>query len=288
MISFFRPREYYRPKNLAEASSILAASSERGRVIAGGTDLLLQKSKGVECIVDISKLGLDYIKENEQGICLGAATTVSAVHASPLFSSGPYLVLSEAAGSLATATIRNKATVGGNLCNASPAADLPLPLFVLEATLLAVGPEGERRIPVHEFFKDVNVTGLSKGELLKEICIPPCPENAGTCFMKLRRHMTAIDIAVVNAAVLLVCRSGICETARIAMGAVAPTPVRARNAEMLLMGRKLNEHTIQEAAEAAAAESKPIDDLRASAAYRKSMVAVLVSRALETSLRRCP
>ena len=287
MTFLFRPQEYHRPKNLREATFLLFKLGEKGAVIAGGTDLLIQKPEGIQCIVDISGLGLDYIKNNEEGFSIGASTPISSVQAYPFFCTGPYILLSEAAENLATATIRNRATVGGNLCNASPAADLAVPLLVLDATLIAIGPKGEREIPIDEFFRDVNITVLSKGEVLKEVRIPSSPKNVGTCFIKLRRHMTAIDIAVVNVATCVVCRKGICEDAKIALGAVAPRPIRARSAEALLEKKRVSEQVIEEVSRAAAADSKPIDDIRASAAYRKLMVEVLVRRALENSFRRC-
>lgn len=287
MMNLFRPREYYRPDNLEEATRLLSTLGKKAKLIAGGTDLLVAKPPGVECLVDVGKLSLSYIREDRHGIGIGAATTVDLIESSPILSAAPYAVLQEAARHLATATVRNRATIGGNLCNASPAADLPLPLFVLDSTLIVAGAEGKKEIPLTDFFRDVNCTALEEAALLAEIRIPPSLGNAGACFLKLRRHQTAIDIAAVNVAVLLVYREGVCERARIAMGAVAPTPVRAKSAEALLTEKELSEQLIQEAAEAAAAESTPINDLRASAGYRKRMVGVLVKRALQTALGRC-
>jgi carbon-monoxide dehydrogenase medium subunit len=287
MTNFFRPREYYRPDNLEEAARLLSTWGKKAKPIAGGTDLLVAKSPGVECLVDVGKLNLSYIREDGHGIAVGAATTVDLIERSPILSAAPYAVLQEAATGMATPTVRNRATIGGNLCNASPAADLPLPLLVLDSTLIVAGLVGKKEIPLTDFFTDVNCTALEEGEMLTEIHIPLSPGNAGACFLKLRRHQTAVDIAVVNVGVLLVCREGVCERARIAMGAVAPTPVRAKSAEDFLTGKEITGQLIQEVAEGAAAESKPIGDLRASAVYRKRMVAVLVKRALQTALGRC-
>jgi len=287
MMNLFRPREYYRPDNLGEASRLLSTLGKKAKLIAGGTDLLVAKPPGVQCLVDVGRLNLSYIREDGNGIGIGAATTVDLIESSPILSASPYSLLQEAAGHMATVTVRNRATVGGNLCNASPAADLPLPLLVLDSTLIVAGREGKKEIPLIDFFRDVNRTALKEDELLEEIRIPLSCGNAGACFLKLRRHQTDIDIATVNVAVLLVEREGVCERARVAMGAVAPTPVRAKSAENLLTGKELSEQLIQEAAEAAAAESAPIDDLRASASYRKRMVDVLVKRALQTALGRC-
>jgi CO/xanthine dehydrogenase FAD-binding subunit len=281
----FRPKEYYRPRDIGEAVGILSRFGHKARVIAGGTDLLVEKPPGIECLVDLSALGLDYIKKERDFLCIGANTAINTVRNSPLLFPEPYRVLSEAAGSLATPTVRNMATAGGNLCNASPAADLALPLMVLDATLEAVGLKGKREIPIKDFFRGVNMTALD-GELLTEIRLPPSSANAVASFIKLRHHQTAIDIAVVNAAALLVCESGVCRQARVAMGCVATTPMRASNAEAVLGGQELHEAIIQKAAEVAAEESRPIDDHRASAAYRKKMVSVVVQRALQGSWRR--
>ncbi len=282
----FRPKEYHRPQDIVEAVRILSKFGDKAKVMAGGTDLLVQKPARIECLVDISTLGLDYIKEERDCLCIGAATAINTVRNVPLLLPEPYRVLSEAAGSLATPTVRNMATVGGNLCNASPAADLALPLMVLDASLVTVGPRGKREIPIKDFFTGVNLTALEKGELLTEICIPLSKDHAVASFVKLRHHQTAIDIAVVNAATLLVCKNGRCEKAKIALGSVASTPMEARNAEALLAGQELGGEIIRKVAKTAAEESRPIDDHRASAAYRKRMVGVLVERALESSWKR--
>jgi carbon-monoxide dehydrogenase medium subunit len=261
-------------------------------VIAGGTDILplrpgVKKNDTIHHLVDISKLGLDYIKKESDHICIGAAVTVNTIGASPLFLTGPYGALSDAAGAHSTATIRNRATLGGNLCNASPCADLALPLLVLDAILVAAGPKGKRYIPIESFFKGANYTALNKEEVLLEIRIPLCSEKTGSSFLKLRRHQTAIDMAVVNVATSLICNKKHCEAAGIALGSVAPIAFRAKKAESVLAGARLSKEIIQKTAATAAEEARPIDDVRATSAYRKKMVAVLVRRSLENSMRRC-
>lgn len=287
MIDHFRPREYHRPNNLREATSLLSSFGKKAKIIAGGTDILVNRPSGLECLVDVASLDLDYIRKDEDGIHIGAATTLDLIESSPMLSSGPYAVLSEAASVVATPTVRNMATIGGNICNASPAADLPLALMVLDSTVKTVSLNGSRILPIGDFFEDVNKTKLGDDELLVEVHIPLSAETTGASFMKLRRHQTSVDIALVNVAAELTCPDDICEVARIALGAVAETPIYAKKAEELLTGKKLDEGLIQKAAEAAAEESKPIDDLRASAGYRRRMVGVLVKRALEVSVRRC-
>ncbi len=292
MSVYFQVEEYHRPQDLAQAVDILSRFGNRARVIAGGTDILprrpgVKKIDNINHLVDISKLGLNYLKKENDHIRIGAATDINTIGASPVILSGPYRALSEAATSHSTSTIRNRATVGGNLCNASPCADLALPLLVLDAILVAAGPKGKRHIPIESFFKGVNFSALNREEVLLEIRIPLCSEKAGTAFLKLRRHHTAIDMAVVNVATLLTCKKERCKAARIALGSVAPISFRAKKAESVLVGAELSEEIIQKAAALAAEEAKPIDDVRATATYRKKMVAVLVRRSLENSMRRC-
>lgn len=285
MMPLFRPGEYYRSRDLHEAARLLSGFGGKARIIAGGTDLLVEKPPEVECLVDISSLDLVYIKKGRNGIIIGAATTLDLLESSPILSSAPYNVVSEAAGMIATPTIRNMATIGGNICNASPAADLPLALMVLDSTVKIVGLNGSRVVPVGDFFEDVKKTILDKDELLSEVHIPPSSRNSAASFLKLRHHQTSVDIAVVNVAARLTCSDGICEDAAIALGAVARTPIYARQAEKLLIGKRIDGKLIRRAAEAAVEESEPIDDVRASAGYRKRMVSVLVRRALEVALR---
>jgi carbon-monoxide dehydrogenase medium subunit len=288
----FQVEEYHRPQNVGQAVDILSRFANSAGVIAGGTDILplrpgVQKIDTIHHLVDISKLGLDYLKKETDHICIGAATSINTMGASPLFLSNPYGALSDAAGAHSTATIRNRATVGGNLCTASPCGDLALPLLVLDAILVAAGPKGERYMPIESFFRGANFSALNKEEILLEIRIPLCSQKTGTSFLKLRRHQTAIDMAVVNVATSLTCKKKRCEAAGIALGAVAPIPFRAKKAESMLAGAKLSKEIIQKAAVTAAEEARPIDDVRATSAYRKKMVAVLVRRSLENSMRRC-
>ena len=292
MSVYFQVEEYHRPQDLGQAVDILSKFGNSARVIAGGTDMMplrpgVKKIDTINHLVDISKLGLDYLKKESGHICIGATTSINTIATSPLFLSGPYEALSDAACAHSTTTIRNRATVGGNLCNASPCGDLALPMLVLDAMLVAAGPKGERHIPIEGFFKGTNFSALSKDEVLLEIRIPLCSEKTGTSFFKLRRHQTAIDMAVVNVATSLSCKKNRCKDARIALGAAGPVPFRAKMTESVLAGENLSKEIILKAAATAAEEAKPIDDVRATSAYRKKMVAVLVRRSLENSMRRC-
>jgi len=287
-MSFFRPKAYYRPTDLDEAVSLLSAHGKSARLLAGGTDLLIQRPPTVEILVDIRSLGLHTIKKDEQGgLAIGAATPVEALEREEALAVGPHRALLEAAESMATPTIRNMATIGGNLCNASPAGDLCVALTALGAVVLIAGSKGRREIPITGFFLSPNATALQEDELVAEIRIPSFPEGAGSSFLKLRHHQTSVDIAIVNVASRLRTQDGRCAEAVLSMGAVGPTPLRATRAEALLTGQRMSEELLNRAAQAAMEESAPIDDIRASAEYRRKMVAVLMKTSLETSLRRC-
>jgi carbon-monoxide dehydrogenase medium subunit len=186
--------------------------------------------------------------------------------------------------------LRSRATMGGNLCNASPAADTAPAALVLEAVLVAQGPEGERRIPSREFFKGPGENALGKGELLLAVEIPPPPKGAAGRYLKLGRN-AAGDLAIVGVAVLGYPASDSVSgfRFRMALSSVAPTPIRVPEAEKLLAGRAINDEAIDAAASAARTAAHPIDDVRASANYRSAMVEVLARRALNdvwSALRR--
>ncbi len=289
---YVRLEEYHCPQDLAEAVDLLSRFKNSARVIAGGTDVLplrpgAKRIDSIHHLVDISKLGLDYLIKESDHIRIGATTSINAMGASPLFTSGPYGALLDAGAAHSTTTIRNRATIGGNLCNASPCADVALSLLVFDAILVVTGLKAKRHIPIESFFKGANYSALNNEEVLLEIRIPLSSEKTGTSFLKLRRHQTAIDMAVVNVATALTCTKKRCEAARIALGSVGPIPFRAKTAESVLTGSIIDEEIIQKAAATAAEAAKPIDDVRATSAYRKKMVAILVRRSLENSLHRC-
>ena len=292
MTAYFQIEEYHRPRDLAQAIGVLSKFRNSARVIAGGTDVLPRRT-GVKKLdifrhlIDISNLNLDYLKRDGDHICIGAATPLNTIGAADLLSSGPHAVLLEAANAHSTIAIRNRATLGGNLCNASACADFALPLLVLDAVLLAAGPDGVREIPIKEFFIGANYTALAADEILFEIRIPALLKTTGTDFQKLRRQQTAVDTAIVNVATLVTASKNICESARIALGSVGPISFRAKQAESVLVGMNLNNEILEKASAAAAQEARPIDDVRATASYRKKMVSVLVRRSLENSIRRC-
>jgi carbon-monoxide dehydrogenase medium subunit len=179
------------------------------------------------------------------------------------------------------------ATIGGNVCNGSPAADLSLALMALDASVKLVGTRGSRTLTLNDFHVGVNRTALKEDEILVEVQIPWSDGASGASFLKLRRHQTSVDIAVVNVSTRLACVNGWCVDARIALGSVAEKQILAQNAQDVLFNQIMAPGLIQKAAELAAEEARPISDVRASANYRRRMVAVLVRRSLEISAGRC-
>ncbi|MBM2832826.1 MAG: carbon monoxide dehydrogenase [Dehalococcoidia bacterium] len=265
--------EYLAPTTLAEACALLAKHQEKARVLAGGTDLVPQMKKRAatpQYVIGLKNVsGLDYIEfDKTKGLRIGALATLNAVLDSPVVKSN-YPVLAEAIGRMATVQVRNLGTVGGNLCNASPAADSGTPLLVLDARMKVTGPKGERTIPLEAFFKCPGQCTMEPGEILTEIQVPPPPPKSGAVFLKLART-----------------KDGICQEARIALGSVAPTPMRAHKAEEMLKGKKLDSALIEKAALAASQEARPISDIRSSAEYRVEMVKVLTRNGLTQAMER--
>jgi CO/xanthine dehydrogenase FAD-binding subunit len=292
MVTFYRrlPKfDYIQPKTLAKTLNLLA-NSENGkyRVYAGGTDLIPKLKRRImvhhEVLVDLKGIpNLDYVDYDDQdGLRIGALATIRSVATSPVVSER-CPILSQAAGSIASIQVQNRGTIAGNICHAVPSADSAPALFCLGARLLCVSENGEREIGIEEFFKGPNETALHADEILKEIQVPPMPDKGHGVYIKLSPR-SRMDLAVVGVAVIVVAENEIIRDIRIGLGAVAPTPIRARHAEDMLCGEKANDEMIAKAARSASEESRPIDDHRASANYRKMMVEVLVSRAIRQIL----
>ncbi len=279
---------YFQPKTVAEAVSLLANYAEQAKILAGGTDLLvLMRNRVLKpvCIVDITRIpGLDFIScQNGNGLRIGALATVRAVESSSVIKD-KYLALYEAAQKMGSIQVKNMGTVVGNICRASPAADTVPPLLALDAEVNIAGSNENRMVLLESFFIGPGETVLKHDEIVIEIVVPEPPPGTGTAFLRATR--VAADLAKVNVATRLTIKNGACEDARIALGGVAPTPIRAKKAEEVLKGQKLGDTVMKQAEEAAAAEIKPIDDVRSTAEYRKELSKVLVRRALQLSQQR--
>ena len=281
--------EYLDPKTIEEACSLLSQHGDKARLIAGGTDLLIiMKHKEVtpEYLVGLKGIpNLDSIDANAEGVRIGALATLRSIGDSAVVRER-FPFLADIAGKMATHQIRNMGSIGGNICNAAPSADTAPSLICLGAKAKLVGPKKERVVAVEEFFTGPGETVLKAGEILTEIQVPNQPAHTGGAYLKLTR--LSVDLAVVGVAALvtLEAKGGLCKEARIALGAVAPTPIRAKKAEGVIMGKKIENGLIEEAARIASEEARPITDVRGSAFYRTDIVRVLTKRAIGQALEQ--
>lgn len=280
---------YQAPSTLEEAVGLLAHHAGAARVIAGGTDLLPKLERrqlSPSALVDVRRIPeLSGVRFSEtSGLELGAAVC----HADLLTNAAlrrHYPAMVEAAAWTATVQIRNMATIGGNLCNGSPCADGVPVLVARGAQLEIVGSAGRRLLAIEDLHRAPGTTSLAPDEILCRVLVPPPPPNSGTAFEKLPAR-TRIDVSAVNVAVTLARSGDGCRDVRIVLGAVGPVPLRARRAEARLEGRVLDRALVDEAGSLAALDSEPISDVRASAEYRRHIVAVLTRRALGTAAQR--
>jgi len=288
---FDQLRAFHRPTSVATALRLFDSerrAGERGKFVAGGTDLVVQRDRSLRWLVDLTSLPLRYVKRRGQALVIGATSTMADLERSAALRRLADGVLAEAAATAGSRQIRNMGTAGGNLANASPAADLAPPLLVLDASVVIATRAGRRTMPLQRFFRGVNRTTLNGG-LLIEVVVPlPRVKRGGRAafaFQKLGRLES--DIAIVNAAAgVAVDGGGRCTSARIALGAVAPTPFRARRAEALLVGERFDRAAADAAAARAAEETRPVTDVRGTAEYRREMSRVLVARALAECLEK--
>ncbi len=271
---------------VASVDEALAAARDGAAFVAGGTNLVpdvLFGRKKIARAVDISRLDeLRYIEEADGKIRIGALATVTDLLDSELIRhAAPPLY--ESALEFAGPLVRNRASVAGNLMDASPAADLAPPLLAQDAIVELVSVEGERALPISEFFLDYRKTAVRPEELVTAIVIDPLGAEDRCAYYKLQLRR-AMAIAVVGVAVVLRMNGGVCAEAAIGLGAVAAIPYRAHDAEAHLRGKEIGEAEIESAAAAAADSAQPIDDVRASASYRRKMCGVLVRRLLRKAL----
>jgi carbon-monoxide dehydrogenase medium subunit len=284
--------EYFAPTSLPEALSLLQKRGEEGRALSGGTDLVVQVKEGGKIptpsyLVSLRRLpelrGIDF--SERAGLRIGATVTMTeATESAPVRER--YRALADGAEIVGSIQTMNMATIGGNVCNAAPSADTAPPLLTYEAVAVIAGPKGERDVPIEEFWLGPNQTALQQGELLRELRLPAPPANTGSVYVR-QTPRKQMDIAVVGVAVLLTLGQGDrIERARIALGAVAPTPIRARKAEAALEGKAASEALFAEAAETATSEASPIGDVRGSAEFRRHLVRVTTERCLQEAAQR--
>jgi carbon-monoxide dehydrogenase medium subunit len=280
--------EIIQPEHLNDAVRFLLELGEKGCPLAGGTDVLVSmKEKGFqpEVLVDLKRIGelRGIALAGDHGLSIGATTTLHEVEKSKLVNE-TCPVLGEIVGQIGSIQVRNRGTFGGNLGNGSPAADSARALLILDAEVEVESVSGRRIVPIESFFVGPGETAIRRGELLRRILIPALKPGTRTASIKYGPRR-AMDCAITSVAVALtIDPPGVCRAARIALGSVAPTPIRARQAEALLVGQEITEGRLEEATEAARSEAQPITDVRASADYRIDLVRVLVRRALKKAV----
>jgi len=278
--------EYYAPHSLEEALSLLDNWKEKAKVLAGGTDLIVQMKNGnarpafivdAKNIPELNRLELD----DGKSLYIGAAVPLSKIITFPPVMER-FGILYQACSIIGSMQLRNRGTVGGNICNAAPSADSAPPLLCLGAKAIVARLGGNRIVPLDTFFHGPGQTALASNELLVGIEVPAPPTHSSGCYLRHTPRQD-MDIAVVGVASLLVFASqkNRCQEARIVLGAVASTPLRVPQAESILAGRVLTEEAIEEAAERAVEAARPISDMRGSAEYRKEIVKVLTKRTLK-------
>jgi len=283
--------EYHTPSTISEALDQISMYRKKAKIIAGGTDLLLSMKKRdttPDHLINLKGIkalnGISY--DETTGLKIGALTTIGDIERSEVIRE-KFLVLWDAVKVMAAQQVRNLGTIGGNLCSAAPSADTAPPLIALGASLKLTGPVSARAVEAEDFFKGPGETVLKPDEILTEIYIPNLAENSGGAYFKMMRR-NAMDLALVGVAafIRMDMNGKTCREARVALGAVAPTPIRATTAESVLLHKDLDDDLIAEAGKKASQDAKPIDDIRASKAYRTEMVKVLTKRAIITACRR--
>lgn len=285
-----RAFDYERPTSLEQVFQLLDERGEEAHLLAGGTDLAVGIRYGTirpGVVIDLKQLPelAPAIRHNDEGFTVGANTVMTQLEEDDRIRED-FLGLVEAAEVVGSMQIRNRATLVGNLCNASPAADTPPMLMALDVSVLISGPFGSRRLSIDEFLVGYRQTALQRGEVVTAVQIPKVGTRSATAFLKLGvRRAMEISIVCVGARIDLA-EDGTVESARIGLGSVAPQTVRPTRAEEMLVGKRPDPELLAAAGSSAVEACSPIDDLRGSAEYRRAMVPVVVRRALSAALRR--
>jgi CO/xanthine dehydrogenase FAD-binding subunit len=281
--------EYFEPKTLKEAIGKLVKYKRGAKLLAGGTDLMVEMKTGLvkpKYLINLKKIkGLNKINfSKKEGLTIGSLVTWTNILSSKSIQQY-YPILREAASFIACNQIRNIATIGGNICHASPSADSAPPLMIYEAQCMIAGPGRKRVIPIEDLFTGVQKISLKAGEILTGFRLPLPDKESRGCYLKFALR-NAMGLPVVGVGVLVTTSNGTFKEVKIALGAVALTPIRARKAEGFLLGKPVNKESIDKAAEEAMKESEPITDIRASREYRLDLVKELTSRAIRISISK--
>jgi carbon-monoxide dehydrogenase medium subunit len=283
-----KPFAYHTPETVKDAAGLLEQYGGTAKVFAGGTDIMVMlrdRIISVDNIIDIKKIpGLRGIEWNPAtGLHIGALTTITDIVESAVVLE-KYPSLKKSAEVLGSPQVRNKATIGGNICRSSPSADTPPSLIAFDAVVTIGGVNGERTVPIGEFFTGPGRNVLDK-ELVTGITLPAIKGAYGTAFGKISR--VSEDLSKVNCAVVLKMTDKTCSDIRVVLGAVGATPVRAKNVEGVLRGQVVTDELIEKAADKVTEDIKPIDDIRSTAAYRNKVGRVLIKRLVKEALEDC-
>lgn len=277
--------DYYRPESLKEAYGLMEKLKGHVKYIAGGTDIIVQiKQSAIQPHALISLRGIEALKgiNNDGGLGIRSMTLFRDIEKDPAISRD-YPALAQAVSVLANPQVRNVATVGGNLCNSAPSADCAPPLMVMEADLIFEGPGGQREVSIEEFFTGPGQNCMDPAEILKEIKIPEKASCTGMAFLKIGRM--AQDIAIANAAAMLVMDNKICRNCRLAVGAVAPVPLRLKKVERIVEGEEIGPDLLDRVSLMVEQEVSPITDVRSTEGYRRLVSGELVKRAIKEALK---
>lgn len=279
-----RAFNYIRPSSLEEACRLLSQFNGKAKVLAGGTDLIVQirqRKIQPETLISLRDIsGLSYIRSKpDQGISIGAMTTLSFIEDSKEILQR-YPAIIEAVSLIGSFQVRTRATLGGNLCNSAPSADMAPILIAYGARVCITNRSKERTVLLEDFFKGPGQNILEKDEIMKEIDLPPSPDSNFGIYLKASR--SKMDIALVGVGALVLFEKGkeVCKELKLSLGAVAPTPIRAKEAEKMAVGLKLDNDLIMKVSQMASDEARPISDVRSSAEYRRILVRGLTKRAL--------
>jgi CO/xanthine dehydrogenase FAD-binding subunit len=276
--------DYFEPETLDEALRVLAEWGEKALVLAGGTDVLVKMRNGrlkpgavvaLERICSLSEISFNL----SEGVTIGAGAKLSDVASHPDILRH-YPAIARAARVMANVQVRNMGTIGGNLCNAAPSAENAPPLMAIGAIVTVKSLQGDRRIPLDDFFRGPGITVMKPEEIMTSIFVPTPPPKSGASYQRISARC-GVDIAAVSVGAMVTIDGVVCKEARIVLGAVAPVPMRALNAEAFLAEKVWSQELLRDAARISSEESRPISDVRASLQYRRKMVAVLTVRALE-------
>jgi len=282
--------DYLTPTSISEAISLHETYGDQAKYIAGGTDVMVKIKEGKispQHVISLRHLqGLDHIIHKDGELTIGAMVTHRMLELSPTIRK-EFPILIDAVENIGSVQIRNVATIGGNIVNAVPSADSAAPLITLGAGVRVIGPKGERAIALEDFFVGPGKTILKSGEILLEFVIPRLPPHTGGAYWKHTRR-AAMELPILGVAVLISLDNDMqtCTEARIGLGVVAPTPMRAKNAEAILKGKKVDEEILKKAGKAAAQECKARDSIRGKAWYRRDMVELFVQRMAMVAMKR--